>query len=154
MLLKNWLPLLVIFLSFSACSHGPKLNICISNGQSEFDCNTSKGKESTVSFEDSTGYFVYPSTSLQSALNYCASRKVSGTPPPQFDQCVSSYADGGMNCVHEECSINPESDGVNCIPNGEYFVSFLDSDNFVALSESDKVTLAAYCNINFTEGFK
>lgn len=137
-----------LLVSLAGCSHGPKVNVCVSNTQ-EFICsNKVSGKAETIAFDASAGMYVYPPQSEQALLDYCAARTQSGTAAPQFAQCVSEPTQGGFLCQEEECQLNGTQNGALCSPTGsEFVVTYESSNDYIALSPADNTTILAYCNV-------
>ena len=149
MQLKN-LPIAFLICLISSCSHGPKVNVCLSS-TAELDCSDWKGRANTVSYADSANYRAYSAKSYQNVLDYCAKRTQTGTAAPQFDSCVSIPASGGFACVVQECTLNDQLNGIQCESSKSYFVTYAESQDYIALSESDDTTVMAYCNINIKD---
>lgn len=139
--------LILAITCLSACGHGPKLNVCISDGLVQYDCSNAKGVQTVVPFSASAGMKVMSPDSDQDLFNYCAARNQSGTQAKNLTVCTSDPASGGLDCELETCKLNPQMNGMACFPGASQFVPFSQTENYVALSPSDSKTLLAYCNI-------
>ena len=116
----------MFFLALSSCvGSGLHVTNCDSvPPENGFDCTNWKGKASKLPYAKSDGMHAYSSDSFQKLINYCNLRHVAGTPAPEFDECVSSFVDGGFSCDTMTCTLNSQENGISCTKDKHYFVTF------------------------------
>lgn len=137
------------FLLSVGCSHGPQVNVGVSNpALNEFQMSNPKGKTiAPVLYKDTQDWWVYPPLSDQALFDYCAARKDPTTQAPSFDACRSDVDKGTFDCQSYDCKIIPEGQGIACVPGDAYAVPFENSDNFVGFNQADNATLLSFCNV-------
>jgi len=149
--------LVCLSLLLAGCGHGPRLNVCASDpARSQFECSLPSTlfhhpKPTTLSFDQSGGYVVYPPLSIQALYNYCAARSNPSTQAPQFTSCISAPGLGGLECRAVACTLIHAGGGVACKAGDPSLVPWSATENFIGFSPTDNATLAAYCNVAITE---
>lgn len=147
------LTFLAICLSLAGCSHGPRLNVCVSNPpQSEFECSLPSSfwhhpKATVLPYTESDGYVVYSPLSIEAVYDYCAARAEAATQAPLFESCEADPSAFGLRCAPKICEVISAGSGLTCSTGATFFVPWSDTENYIGLSPADNQTLLDYCNI-------
>jgi hypothetical protein len=138
---KIWLILSGAFLlsNFSACSHGPKDNVCFGDPADQvLACSTYNGVKTTLTYPESDTYAAYSPGTYQSFLDWCANQ----TPIYGASQCTSNASASGLDCYTLSCS------GSACSKLTYSFLPWSQTNGYVFLSASDDKTTKSYCGLS------
>lgn len=67
-----------LLLSFNACAHGPKIDICLGSVEAGgFKCVNAEGKEYFLRFDQTNGLVCTTSDGMRTLLEYCGLEQLS-----------------------------------------------------------------------------